>query len=918
MANSTLTTVYAPLWVPEPNGRGTWSILYSCVFTLTLCVWSAIHQNIPRRGEGKIWQWLRKTKWVFIAIFAPELVLYSAWQQYYLAQRFRKDMMNIWRVKNGLKEVKAGFWWEDSIQRCVDFLLFWHTGRYITVIDALRHYAKRGNADGLLPLARLKNQQAKPEIENKPEISLPGQINDFSLTYGYFVVMGGFVVNVREFYDTSETRQSNANFKNGYLYRMIQQIQNITMFRRIAKPLVAKQLAKNKKASEEDAFWMTLTTRGVLELAKTLPWDDFTAQFCLDEESIRDKSKADSLAKMLVSLQVLWAILNSTSRLALGYPITVLEIHTLVHAACALLMYALWWKKPMDIQNSIIIKTDNFRHSQAFREKLALMLIRHPGSAYRPFTNFEMPNTWARFVSWEEPYPLVGDCTWPNRRYGCEAAFLCFDSAKLSNVPYPSDPEKKSDGESYAILDPQTRSPSELPDVMKDRSGTQPHADRVDEQAKIETNAGIDSHSPPSTDDKLWTEPVCRLPNAKAETVCTLSTGEFLLSGVGPAAFITKRKLMASYARRIRRERPDLSSVTVAVVDESLKPRICIPVQLEDWKPELAYYHKVTIQLSDRDKLRWQMACSAFISELTEVKHSKDTSALRETSVTIPSWSPDEHPEPEHAEVAQSDHCNRCDTEDNRSTASGKGAEAEASAQQPASGSPAKLLSLQKKTLDADGAAAFSISGFCMRSRNLDMDSLGRLTDWRRLRQVKSYFGFVMYVVISLISGIYAAIHLALWNHDFPTHAELLLWRVCAITLAAPAIILVVMVSCAVSAWNISIAFKFAQSLNKYKAFAAIYAEMRSRWVKIEEFWTKAYKESGSHVGYWCVTFLWIAFLFVPLWIVGCVLIVASPFGLILYGFARIYIVAESFLSLRHVPIGVYQDVSWAQYVPHL
>lgn len=29
--------------------RGTWSLLYSCIFTLALCVYSAIHLNIPAR-----------------------------------------------------------------------------------------------------------------------------------------------------------------------------------------------------------------------------------------------------------------------------------------------------------------------------------------------------------------------------------------------------------------------------------------------------------------------------------------------------------------------------------------------------------------------------------------------------------------------------------------------------------------------------------------------------------------------------------------------------------------------------------------------------------------------------------------------------------------------------------------------------
>lgn len=39
--------------------------------------------------------------------------------------------------------------------------------------------------------------------------------------------------------------------------------------------------------------------------------------------------------------------------------------------------------------------------------------------------------------------------------------------------------------------------------------------------------------------------------------------------------------------------------------------------------------------------------------------------------------------------------------------------------------------------------------------------------------------------------------------------------------------------------------------------------------------------------------------------------------GTLLYIFSRLYIVVESFVSLRRVPIGVYETVTWAQYIPH-
>ena len=121
MDKSTERTVYAPLWVSEPNGRGTWSVLYSCVFTLSLCVWSAIHLNIPPRGEPPIRQWLRKTNWVIIAILATEVVLYSAWQQYYIARRFSREMNKISREQYGRQGNNRTTWWEYPLENVRSF-----------------------------------------------------------------------------------------------------------------------------------------------------------------------------------------------------------------------------------------------------------------------------------------------------------------------------------------------------------------------------------------------------------------------------------------------------------------------------------------------------------------------------------------------------------------------------------------------------------------------------------------------------------------------------------------------------------------------------------------------------------------------------------------------------------------------------
>ncbi|PMD28467.1 hypothetical protein NA56DRAFT_653172 [Hyaloscypha hepaticicola] len=93
----------------------------------------------------------------------------------------------------------------------------------------------------------------------------------------------------------------------------------------------------------------TLTTNGLLFLA------DQGYFFEVSTETIADKSKANLLAKSLVCLQVLWVAGQTIERKIAGYPISILEIHTLVHVFCALIMYTLWFQKPYGVNEPTII-----------------------------------------------------------------------------------------------------------------------------------------------------------------------------------------------------------------------------------------------------------------------------------------------------------------------------------------------------------------------------------------------------------------------------------------------------------------------------------------------------------------------------------------------------------------------------------
>jgi hypothetical protein len=75
------TTVLPPAqWHPEPQFRGTFSILFSCLITMSLCIWTSLHLNVPEHKKEHL-QKYRKLGWMVLGLLAPELVLWNAWEQ---------------------------------------------------------------------------------------------------------------------------------------------------------------------------------------------------------------------------------------------------------------------------------------------------------------------------------------------------------------------------------------------------------------------------------------------------------------------------------------------------------------------------------------------------------------------------------------------------------------------------------------------------------------------------------------------------------------------------------------------------------------------------------------------------------------------------------------------------------------------
>ena len=98
----------------------------------------------------------------------------------------------------------------------------------------------------------------------------------------------------------------------------------------------------------------TLTPNGVLLLLKHEP------QLVPDisEEEIKDKSKGSSLTKLVACIQATWFCLSCIARVAHKLPLSMLELNTFAHAFCTLIVYVLWWRKPLDIEQPVLVQED--------------------------------------------------------------------------------------------------------------------------------------------------------------------------------------------------------------------------------------------------------------------------------------------------------------------------------------------------------------------------------------------------------------------------------------------------------------------------------------------------------------------------------------------------------------------------------
>jgi len=74
------------------NRRSTLDIVWDCVSTISICVYTAVHKTIPEHPRSRFRSILDKAAWVLLGISSPEYILGKAGQEYYKAVIITREM----------------------------------------------------------------------------------------------------------------------------------------------------------------------------------------------------------------------------------------------------------------------------------------------------------------------------------------------------------------------------------------------------------------------------------------------------------------------------------------------------------------------------------------------------------------------------------------------------------------------------------------------------------------------------------------------------------------------------------------------------------------------------------------------------------------------------------------------------------
>lgn len=141
-------------------------------------------------------------------------------------------------------------------------------------------------------------------------------------------------------------------------------------------------------------------------------------------------------------------------------------------------------------------------------------------------------------------------------------------------------------------------------------------------------------------------------------------------------------------------------------------------------------------------------------------------------------------------------------------------------------------------------------------------------SNWSNDGLLADFSGVLMGMILWFASMAFGAVHAAAWRDYFPSKLEMWLWRSCALYIIASGLI-----------------WLFINFLGRISS-------------KFDRYWDRILAGKASRVIYVSLT------------------VICGICGLA-YGFARVFLVVESIISLRRMPVAMYETPDWSQRIPH-
>jgi hypothetical protein len=573
----------------------------------------------------------------------------------------------------------------------------------------------------------------------------------------------------------------------------------------------------------------------------------------LSDKDIRDKSKADSIAKTIVFLQICWLILQCTSRAIAGYPLTLLEVHTVAHAGCAIIMYSFWPSKPLNVNEPTLVSIESFK------DELALMIMRSPGHIDEPHRVVKYPSYYKRTWMSEKPYRR-----W-HARITTEVSYLAFNM-------YSVDEQQERNALHFRKCEnvEHNRLGSVIKWISEDEYlSFRNSATNTEANEQINTTLLVDHNfpvNPAANSDQEHKFSVENPPGVNQ--IGSLCSGEFLDCGIGVSMFTTG-KPKNSYLRKLysaNSYKDEMQPITNIIENLELR-KLKDQMPCYDPNPDMTenQRHPMTVTLSEKDLLRWSRASSAFRREY--------------------------HGESQKSAVHSS------------------------------------FISMQYLRSPV-GKYMYFIENRALNLRFADILLLWHAIGVEDRRMASASAAIPMGSTLLLLGMMYGGIHLALWDYPFASNLEKIMWRVSSVELIAVPFATVMLFALAFGGLLLSDALKGRRVRKKdvSESNRPLRTEDHDseRYSRLERAMVSVLGLIHRHVLFGLYMFIIWSFIVVEhtIFFIFIIIVLAIFLGVVvfilIYFPARIYIIVESFISLRHVPIGVYKASTWANYIPHL